>query len=102
LYIGWQLPDTYKNADEIPVSVILVDQWDYPHTATLQVPLHRLSTRAKAIKKSARIPLFSPDDDGAPILSVEPPRPTAESREKDGRAMRRSLEEAVRVNSISE
>jgi hypothetical protein len=78
LYVGWQLPDTYKNGDKIQIAVTLVDQWDHPHTANLQVPIHRLPTRAKAIKKRARVPLFPPGDEVGPIFSVEPQRPTVE------------------------
>ena len=101
LYVGWQLPDTYNNGDEIPIALTIVDQWDDPHTANLQVPLHRLPTRPKAIKKSARVPLFPPGDDVEPILSVEPQRPAAEKRERNMEAIRRTAKEVVSVTSKS-
>jgi hypothetical protein len=101
LYVGWQLPDTYKNGDKIPIALTLVDQWDNPHTADLEVPIHRLSRRPKAIKKRARVPLLPPGDHDGAILSVEPQRPTVEKREGNVEAMRRSAKEVVSVTSKS-
>lgn len=97
LCVGWQLPDTYNNEDRISITLTLVDQWDHPHTAKLPVPIHRLSTRAKAIKKSARVPLFPLGDDVAPILSFEPQRPIVERRKRKVEALRRSAKEVVSV-----
>lgn len=101
LCVGWQLPDTYNNEDKISITLTLVDQLDHPHTAKLQVPIHRLSTRAKAITKSARVPLYPRGDDVAPMLSVERQRPTVERRERNVEAMRRSAKEVVSVTSKS-
>jgi hypothetical protein len=99
LGVGWQLPDTYNNGDKIPIALTLVDQWDSPHPASLEVPIHRLSTPAKAIKKRPRVPLFPSDDDVAPILSVEPQRPTVEKRERNVEAVRRSVKEVASVSA---
>jgi hypothetical protein len=90
------------DCDTIQITFGILDQWDDEHTANLNLTLDRRPTRAKEPKKSRRKPLFPPGEDVAPTLSAAPPRPAAESREKDGKAMRRSLEEMVSVCSKSE
>lgn len=102
LGVGLRPPDTYKHCDTLQITFGILDQWDDEHTANFNLTLDRRPTRTKEPKKSSRKPLFPPDEDVEPTLSAAPPRPAAESREKDGKAMRRSLEEMVSVSSKSE
>jgi hypothetical protein len=87
LAVGSCPPETYKNDQQIEVTFEILDQWDCVYPTKLQMWMSRRSTRAKAISKSARSPLFSRRDAIAPARSlVAPPVPTAESRKKDAAA----------------
>jgi hypothetical protein len=42
-------PDTYKHNDKVPVTLTMLDQWDFEHSEKLEMRMNRLAIRAKAI-----------------------------------------------------
>jgi hypothetical protein len=62
LAVGSRPPDIYKDHDEIPITLTIVDQWDCEQKVTLQMKMNRRPTRGKAIHTSTRSPLLSRRD----------------------------------------
>ena len=42
-------PDTYKHNDKVPVTLTMLDQWDFEHSEKLEMRMNRLAVRTKAI-----------------------------------------------------
>jgi len=84
LAIGSRPPDIYKDHDEIPITLTIVDQWDCEQKVTLQMKMNRRPTRVQGIHTSTRSPLLSRQDVIAPTRPyVAPRKPAAESRKKE-------------------
>lgn len=102
LAVGLPPPETYKNHDEVTVTLTILDEWDWEHRAKLQMQINRLPRRAKAINKSTRGPLLSRRDVIAPRPGLKaPPSPTAESRKRDAEAIGSILDGVDRFTSES-
>jgi len=98
-----QPPITIKNYDKVAVTFTIVDQWDCRHRGEFQMRMSRLPVRAKETYKRRRPSLFSRPDIVAPRRSaISRPVPAEAISQKDKEAMRRVIEEVLRLNSKRE
>jgi hypothetical protein len=98
--VGLRPPELYKLRDVVPVTMVVVDQWDDEHKVTLRARMNRQPARATAVTRSTRRPLLSRRDvivSGRPY--VAPREPSTESREEEAADYRSLLEDFARFPS---
>jgi hypothetical protein len=62
LAVGSRPPGEYLHQNQVPITLTLVDQWDFEHRATFRVRIGRRSTPSPERNVSKRGPLFSRRD----------------------------------------
>jgi hypothetical protein len=95
LAVGWRPPETYKDNQQIGVTVWILDQWDVELSAKVHLRMVRRPARQKEINRSKRGPLLSVRDKIPPkrswIVPPDPPQPSLEEKQE----LTRRLNEAI-------